>query len=76
MGQITIYIDKDTENKMDRMVKSSGMSKSKWVAELIREKAANSWPQSVVQLAGAWKDFPEAEDIRMNQGTDIKREKL
>jgi len=76
MGQITIYIDKDTENKMDRMVKASGVSKSKWVTELIREKTANSWPHSVVQLAGAWKDLPEAEDIRKNRGLDVKREQI
>jgi hypothetical protein len=58
------------------MVKKSGMSKSKWVAELIRDKTANSWPDSVIQLAGAWKDIPTAEDIRKNMGRDADREKI
>ena len=44
MGQITIYLDSETEKKMINTVKKSGKSKSKWVAELIREKTAGSWP--------------------------------
>ena len=76
MGQLTIYIDKDIEKKVNNMVKKSGMSKSKWVAELIREKTANSWPDSVIQLAGAWKDMPKAEDIRKNMDRDADREKI
>ena len=76
MGQLTIYIDNDIEKKVNNMVKKSGMSKSKWVAELIREKTANSWPDSVIQLAGAWKDIPTAEDIRKNMGRDADREKI
>jgi hypothetical protein len=76
MGQLTIYIDKDTEEKMNRMVKSSGVSKSKWIADIIREKTSDSWPDSVVQLAGAWQDLPEAEDIRKGLGHDVKRERI
>jgi len=76
MGQLTIYIDNDIEKKVNNMVKKSGMSKSKWVAELIRDKTANSWPDSVIQLAGAWKDIPTAEDIRKNMGRDADREKI
>jgi hypothetical protein len=76
MGQLTIYIDNDIEKKVNNMVKKSGMSKSKWVAELIREKTANSWPDSVIQLVGAWKDMPTAEDIRKNMGCDADREKI
>ncbi|MBW2248342.1 MAG: ribbon-helix-helix protein, CopG family [Deltaproteobacteria bacterium] len=76
MGQLTIYIDNDIEKKVNSMVKKSGMSKSKWVAELIRDKTANSWPDSVIQLAGAWKDIPTAEDIRKNMGRDADREKI
>ena len=76
MGQLTIYIDNETEKKMTNMVKKSGMSKSKWIAELIREKTANSWPDSVVQVAGSWKDMPTAEVIRKNMGRDVDREKI
>jgi len=76
MGQVTIYIDDQTEQKMRIMVEKSGMSKSKWIAELIREKAATTWPDSVVQMAGAWKDLPTAEQIRLTMGKDSPREAI
>ena len=76
MGQVTIYLDEKTEKKMNNMVKKSGVSKSKWIAELIREKTDSFWPESVSGLAGAWKDFPEAEDIRQSVGQDIDRIKI
>ena len=38
MGQVTIYLDPETEGKMNQMVKQSGISKSRWIAGLIREK--------------------------------------
>ena len=52
------------------------ISKSKWVANIIREKIADEWPDSVKNLAGAWTDFPGAEEIREGLGDDIKREVL
>ena len=74
MGQVTIYIDDDTERKMLNMIAKRGISKSKWVAELIREKASTTWPENVVKLAGAWKDLPTAEEIRKGMGKDADRE--
>ena len=76
MGQVTIYIDDSTEKKMLNMVEKSGHSKSKWIAELIREKTATTWPENVVRLAGAWKDLPTAEEIRDNMGEDSSRESI
>jgi hypothetical protein len=52
MGQVTIYIDDHTEKKMLNIIEKSGLSKSKWIAELIREKTATTWPEDVVRLAG------------------------
>lgn len=75
MGQVTIYLDPDTEAKMRAAAKSTGMSQSKWVAKLIQEKTANSWPNFVHELAGAWgDDMPSTEEIRENIGQDIPRE--
>jgi hypothetical protein len=76
MGQITIYIDTETEKKMMRIVKDKKVSKSKWIASLIREKAAAMWPESVASMAGAWSDLPEAEDLRKEIGRDAEREPL
>jgi len=76
MGQVTIYLDPETEEKMNQIVKKSGLSKSKWIASLIRDKTAGTWPESVLQLAGQWKDLPTDETIRKDMGSDVKREAL
>ncbi len=76
MGQVTIYLDQETEEKMNNIVKKSGLSKSKWIASLIRDKTAETWPASVVQLAGTWNDLPSVETIRKEMGDDVKRESL
>ena len=74
MGQVTIYLDPETEGKMNQMVKQSGISKSRWIAGLIREKTADSWPEEIKHLAGAWEDLPTAEVIRQGMGADAERE--
>jgi len=76
MGRITIYLDKETEQKMQAFVKSKQLFQSKWIAGLIREKLINEWPDSVVALSGAWEDFPSAEEIRAEKGQDSFREYL
>jgi hypothetical protein len=76
MGQVTIYLDKETERKLNAIVGDMRVSKSKWIADLIRVKTATSWPASIVRLAGAWKDFPMAENLRGNMGIDAGREPL
>jgi hypothetical protein len=76
MGQVTIYIDEETEKKMLQLIQKRRISKSRWIAELIREKAASTWPENVVKLAGAWKDLPTAEQIRKGMGKDACRESV
>jgi hypothetical protein len=77
MGQVTIYLENEIENKLKTAAKTSNLSVSKWVANIIREKISTEWPQDVVKLAGSWKeDFPSLEEIRSTQGVDAKREAL
>jgi len=76
MGQVTLYLDTKTESKMKIAAKAAGVSQSRWVAELIREKTAAEWPESVVRLAGAWPDFPTAEELRAGLGEDARRERF
>jgi hypothetical protein len=42
MAQVTIYIDTETEKRMKNIIEKSGISKSKWITDLIREKTANT----------------------------------
>jgi len=77
MGQVTIYLDDNTEAKMIAAAKSANLSKSKWISSLIQSKVVTEWPDSITKLAGAWKDFPSIEEIRKtNSIKDADREPL
>ena len=76
MSRITIYLDDDTAAPVDKAVKSAGTSKSKWIAEAVRRRACREWPARVAALAGAWKQFPSAEELRKGQPPDSRRGKL
>ncbi len=77
MGQITIYLENEIENKLKTAAKTSELSVSKWIANIIKEKISTKWPQDVVNLAGSWKeDFPSLEEIRSSQAVDTSREAL
>ena len=76
MGQVTIYLEDKIEKKMTAAAKSEHLSKSKWVASLIKEKVASEWPESITHLAGAWKYLSLAEEDRASPGQDVERETL
>ena len=76
MAQVTLYLDEETIKRLRRAARVAGLSQSRWLAELVREKTARQWPDAVRELAGAWADFPEAEELRGSSGRDAKRERL
>ena len=43
---------------------------------MIKEKVTTEWPESIVRLAGAWKDLSLAEEDRANLGQDVERAAL
>jgi len=76
MGQVTIYLDDEIEKRMKANAKAMKLSKSKWIANVIREKLVDEWPPNVRELAGSWEDFPTSEEIRETGQRDITREAL
>jgi hypothetical protein len=76
MGQVTIYLDEETEEQARAAARAEGVSLSKWVAERIQRRALTEWPASIRALAGAWADLPPAERIRKTQAKDIPRRRL
>jgi hypothetical protein len=76
MAQVNLYLDEDTARKLKAVAKASGLSQSKWVAKVIRERVSDEWPPQLAALAGAWPDFPDAEDLRQGLGQDAFREPL
>lgn len=76
MGQLTIYLKPEIEEKLRLVTGKESVSRSQWVARLIQEKLNDDWPQAVVDMAGAWNDFPLAEELRKDLGQDTEREEL
>jgi hypothetical protein len=76
MAQVTIYLDDEVLALVKAATKISGISQSQWIAEAVRLRVKKEWPDSVVAMAGAWRDFPTAEEIRESQGPDSSRERF
>lgn len=68
---MTIYLEDEIEERMSALAKSEHLSKSKWIASLIKAKVASEWPESITHLAGAWKDLSLAEEDRVSPGQDV-----
>jgi hypothetical protein len=76
MGQVTIYLDDETEKTVRAAAECDGVSLSKWIAQRIQKGARVEWPAVVRELAGAWPDLPTAQQIRRRSGKDVARGKL
>ncbi len=70
MAKITISLDDEVLALVKAATKTAGISQSQWIAEAVRLRVKKEWPDSVLAMAGAWPDFPAAEEIRESQGTD------
>lgn len=73
MAQITLYLDDATQALVDQAAQANGMSKSRWVAEIIRKYASHEWPQDCLALAGRFAAFPVREQSPVEQAADVPR---
>ena len=76
MGQVTIYLDNELEQKMMTAAQAAHLSKSKWIACIIEQHITDEWPESISQLSGSWADFPSIDEIRSDMTNDAPRESL
>ncbi len=80
MVQLALYIDDQLAERLNKAVKAAGKSKSKWVAEAIRNALQDQWPDGFFELAGSWEDDVGPDEImnRIRKGMEIpeRREKL
>ena len=80
MPQLAIYIDDSLSKKLNKAIKVSGKSRSKWVADLIKAKLEDEWPEDFFELAGSWvgEETPEEIMAIIRKGLDQteKREDL
>ena len=72
MAQLAVYINDNLSKKLAKATKSSGKSKSKWIAEAIERSLDDQWPQGFFNLAGSWKDDEGPEEIlrRIRKGME------
>jgi hypothetical protein len=63
MKQLILEIDDITEAKMSAAAKAAGVSTQQWLYQLIEEKTAANWPDSIKALVGAWRSMPFPEKI-------------
>jgi hypothetical protein len=73
MSQITLYLDDDTQALVEQAAAADGVSKSRWVAEIIRKHAAHEWPRNCLAAAGQFADFPLRDDDQMTLPADAPR---
>ena len=80
MTQLAIYIEDKLSEKLEKVVKASGKSKSKWIADVIKKELDDQWPENFFNLAGSWKDNKDPDEIiqeiRDGSGTFEKREEI
>jgi len=76
MGQFTIYLDDETENTARVAAEADGISLSKWIAQRIQKSARAEWPMAVRELAGAWPDLADAEQLRQFVRKDVERRRF
>ena len=76
MSQVTIYLPNDVENKARKAAKAKGESVGRWIASQVARAVEDTWPQEVLDAAGAIPDFPGLEEIRKGYGRDTRREPL
>ena len=58
MSKITVYLDDSTQAQVERAANAKGISKSRWVGQVIRKYTAEEWPEDCLDLAGRFADFP------------------
>ncbi|MEX8522802.1 MAG: CopG family transcriptional regulator [Leptothrix ochracea] len=73
MSQITLYLDDATQALVDQAAAAHGVSKSRWVADIIRKYAAHEWPQDCLDLAGRFADFPLCHESQAPSPADVSR---
>lgn len=73
MSQLTLYLDDATQALVEQAAQANGLSKSRWVAEIIRKYAAHEWPEDCLALAGRFADFPLREESPVSLPDDAPR---
>jgi hypothetical protein len=74
MPQIHFYVPRDLASKINDKATESGMSTSRYVAEIVKRDLASDWPEGFFdEVAGGWQGKPLE---RPDQGSVESRDEL
>ena len=73
MPRIRVNLDAATQALLEQAAAASGMSKSHWVAKIIRNHFSPRWPQDCLAAAGQFADFPLRADDPAALPPDLPR---
>jgi hypothetical protein len=76
LAQVTLYLDEDTAERLRKAAKQAGLSRSPWLAMLVREKTATEWPPAVRDLAGASATSKLRRACAAGPCRDVRRERF
>jgi hypothetical protein len=74
MSRLTIYLPDDIATRATEAAKAQRVSVSRWIAEQAVRHLDDTWPEGVLNAAGAIPDFPSLLEIRRGYGPDARRE--
>ncbi len=76
MPQISLYIDRETLERLEKAVKKEKTSISAWVSRRIREELVSRWPADYFNLFGSIDDETFVRHDPPPFRDDVKRETL
>lgn len=74
MPQISLYIDKDTLQKVEKAAQAEELSISKWVGQQLRKSLKANYPADFENLFGSINDESFTEPKNLPVKADAKRE--
>jgi hypothetical protein len=74
MANVTIYLPDEVEGRIRKAAKAEGISVSRWIAGRLAQMVDKNPAPEFLQLAGAFPDFPEVDELRRGYGSDTLRE--
>jgi hypothetical protein len=76
VGQVTLYLDETAQHALEVGSQANGLSKSRFVAQLLAAAISEQWPDAVQSLAGKFADFPLSDGEVSEFGNDVPRVKF
>jgi len=56
MAQLALYVEDDLMKRLDRAAKEAGLSRSRFVAQVLSQQLDERLPESFFEVLGSWED--------------------